>query len=978
MYSKIPSAQKKSTKCNQIIKKKLMKKLLLTIAGALLALPSMARDFTYEYEGQTLTYTVLDETSKTCQTKVGGRNYTYFAGNISEGNLTIPSVAKDGDMEYTVTAVGNLGFYRNDKLSSIIIPETIKNIGHSAFESCSALKSLTIPTSVTKIGNCAFEYCIGLTAITLSNSLTTIGDYAFHFCTNLNSITLPASLISIGASAFWECTALTSMTLPASVTSVGGSAFRGCTGLTSIKCLSNNAPVTTGPTDEAVYGKAVLYLPEGAGADYFTSAWNSFKDIRIGEASASYSDGNLTYRLVPSTTDGGRNLAVVTAGDYSALTEATIPQRFTYEAGGTSTRYYVDAVGYGAFKDCTALTKVTFHSRNESQTISDYAFSGCTALASVNIPSSVTSIGDYAFSGCTALASVEIPSSVTSVGNYAFQDCRELKTLVLNEGLETIGSGAFCNIGGTGQLNIPSTLKKVGGYAFYGVVFEKVNISDLAAWCVIDFGGPEANPAFGSKSLYLNGELIEDLVIPESVETIGGNTFVFNTALKSVTFPEGLKSIGTEFKGSDNMYYGGCSFVGCTGLTSVTFPASLQFIGLYSFCSCSALSSVKLNDGLESIGHLAFSGCDLKSVTIPGNVTKIDACAFDSNKSLTSLTFAYGKKPLDIVGPGTMSSCNTIVWDRPMDGMYFYPVSLTIGNSVTEIPASRFKNRTSLKSLTLGSGVTSIGAEAFSGCTALESVVLPPAVESIGASAFAGDTKLATITMGSNVKTIGELAFDGCPATTIHITAPNPPAAPYSNIFSNYNGTLYVQGQDAVDKYYDEVSCFDHFDAVAMTEPTGIEMADHPTTLTGKAGDTFQLTATLVPADVTLPHVFWRSTDPDIASVDNNGLVTIHADSDETLALAAENSESQYGRTCKIIAESLYANGPVIEVTVNDIASGIENITPETTPAGQIDYNAPYEVYSLQGMNVGRTLDGLTPGIYIVRQANNVKKILVK
>ena len=124
--------------------KKLMKKLLLTIAGALLALPSMARDFTYEYEGQTLTYTVLDETSKTCQTKVGGRNYTYFAGNISEGNLTIPSVAKDGDMEYTVTAVGNLGFYRNDKLSSIIIPETIKNVGYSAFESCSALKSLTI------------------------------------------------------------------------------------------------------------------------------------------------------------------------------------------------------------------------------------------------------------------------------------------------------------------------------------------------------------------------------------------------------------------------------------------------------------------------------------------------------------------------------------------------------------------------------------------------------------------------------------------------------------------------------------------------------------------------------------------------------------------------------------------------------------------------------------------------------------------
>lgn len=293
---------------------------------------------------------------------------------------------------------------------------------------------------------------------------------------------------------------------------------------------------------------------------------------------------------------------------------------------------------------------------------------------------------------------------------------------------------------------------------------------------------------------------------------------------------------------------------------------------------------------------------------------------------------------------------------------------------MTEIPAATFKNAYKLTSLTLGNSLTAIGDEAFSNCTALTDVVLPPSVETIGASAFAGNTKLTSIIMGHNVKTIGEKAYDLCPAQTVFITAQTPPTAP-DNTFSNYTGNLYVQGQDAVNLYYDADFCWYQFEGHVMIEPTEMKVEGNKT-LTGKPGDTFQLTATLYPGNVTLPQIFWRSTNPDIATVDENGLVTLHADLSEVMAMAEGDDDTS--NSCKIIAESLYANGPVAEFTVNNAQSGIDEIIEGATSSDGIDYNAPIEVFNLQGVRVADTIDNIATGIYIIRQGKNVQKVLVK
>lgn len=120
-----------------------MKKLILFTIGALMALPSLAREFTYEYEGQTLTYTVLDEETRTVETKAGSEDGGYYntivspvSGNYASGNLVIPSIVKDGNTEYTVTAIGNYSFYDCSELDSVTIPNSVTTIGNYAFSGC--------------------------------------------------------------------------------------------------------------------------------------------------------------------------------------------------------------------------------------------------------------------------------------------------------------------------------------------------------------------------------------------------------------------------------------------------------------------------------------------------------------------------------------------------------------------------------------------------------------------------------------------------------------------------------------------------------------------------------------------------------------------------------------------------------------------------------------------------------------------------
>ena len=118
--------------------------------------------------------------------------------------------------------------FRNQKIESYIIPNSVTDIGNSAFSDCSSLTNIVIPNSVTDIGNSAFSDCSSLTNIVIPNSVTDIGNSAFSDCSSLSNIVIPDSVTAIGNFAFWGCSSLSNIVIPDSVTAIGDYAFYYC------------------------------------------------------------------------------------------------------------------------------------------------------------------------------------------------------------------------------------------------------------------------------------------------------------------------------------------------------------------------------------------------------------------------------------------------------------------------------------------------------------------------------------------------------------------------------------------------------------------------------------------------------------------------------------------------------------------------------------------------------------------------------
>lgn len=177
-----------------------------------------------------LRFTVIDEELRTC--KLSG------ATNSSlPHSLNIPSIVNDGNLDYTVTAIGEGALKLATQLTSISIPETTRNIEKSAFEQCRYLKEIKGTSLTFSIGDYAFKGCYDLVAINLSNA-TEIGVSAFESCYSLANINL-LKAITIGESAFKSCEKIKTLILPSSVSTIGSAAFQGCYDLSTIDIPDN-------------------------------------------------------------------------------------------------------------------------------------------------------------------------------------------------------------------------------------------------------------------------------------------------------------------------------------------------------------------------------------------------------------------------------------------------------------------------------------------------------------------------------------------------------------------------------------------------------------------------------------------------------------------------------------------------------------------------------------------------------------------
>lgn len=327
-----------------------MKKILLFMLGGLMSLPALG--FTYEYQGQTLNYTVIDETAKTC--KVGQNDKTI------SGAVEIPATAKDGETEYSVTSIGNKAFSGCSGLTGVTIPVSITSIGNDAFYNCGSLTGLTIPGSVTSIGEYAFANCTKLTSMEIPNTVKSIAWATFSGCKALTSVSIPSSVTSIEATAFADCSSLAEVNIPNSVTSIGINAFRDCTSLTeinipeSVKSIGMSAFTRTGLTSVTIPGTVTSV------GDYAFSACESMLSATIENsevpACAFFECLNL------ETVTLGENVASIGASAFALSTEEDIKSQISEINSLCTTPPTLDATAFNSSVKENAIIKVPSNS----------------------------------------------------------------------------------------------------------------------------------------------------------------------------------------------------------------------------------------------------------------------------------------------------------------------------------------------------------------------------------------------------------------------------------------------------------------------------------------------------------------------------------------------------------------------------------------------------------------------------------------
>lgn len=394
-------------------------------------------------------------------------------------------------------------------------------------------------------------------------------NYSFSDCPwnsyvdSIKSVVISDSVTSIGSYAFCWCENLTNVVLSESLTSIGTNSFYFCTSLKSVTI--GNSVKTIG--DYAFFGCANLtnlIIPDSVTevGGYAFCSCSKLSSVMIGKNLAIIGTMALAY------CESLISITVVTANkyycsdSYGVLYNKNQTELFQYPIGNKRTSYVipscVEIIGNFAFRDCYNLTRI-------------------------KISENVTAIGRGSFNNCDGLKKIIIPDGVTSIDNGAFNNCDSLETITIGSGLVTIGFEVFSSCKSLTSINVDINNQYYSSDD-YGVLYNKDKT------CLVQ---------------YPIGNFRTDFFIPDTVVTVGNDSFNACSKIISLNIPDTVISIGTD------------AFANCNQLESVIIGNGVTTIGDCAFYDCDSLTDVYYSSTQNEWNKISigYSNYDLTSAT---------------------------------------------------------------------------------------------------------------------------------------------------------------------------------------------------------------------------------------------------------------------------------------------------------------------------------------------------------------------------
>lgn len=476
---------------------------------------------------------------------------TDFEAWCKATNLSVPQYGGDlyinGELleSLVVSTELNRAVMGCSSLKKVVVKGGVNTINNE-FSGCKNLETIIIDNGVRNIGSRAFANCESIKEIILSDSVETIGEDCFYFCTALERVVLPSGIERLEDGCFWSCDKLSDIIIPDSVKYIGSNAFIGCDNLKSI-----NVPKNVETIGDFAFGNC-----------------KTLSNITV-------SDGNAFF----ASRDG-------------VLYNKNLTKIICYPNGKTDRRFIIpDTV----------------------TTIGNLSFLNNTYVEELHFPESVNyQEGMMPFAGCTSLKGIYITSLESWVGieyEDPNPDANPLYTaknlylngnlipenLVIPDGVENIKSNCFAGCINIRTVTIPKSVRFIGYNAFYeNENLKEVHISDLSEWCKIRF---ESNPLSCAGNLYLNGELVTELKIPDDVDVIPYSAFRECNSIKKVIINQ-----STEIKGE--------AFIACRNLTELELGKGVSKIDSSAFYGCFNLKQISFTKSVKDLSKYPFWDCD--------------------------------------------------------------------------------------------------------------------------------------------------------------------------------------------------------------------------------------------------------------------------------------------------------------------------------------------------------------------------------